>query len=508
MAKGIVYLIGAGPGDPGLFTIRGMECLREADVVVYDRLVNTQLLAHARADAERVYAGKSPEGHYLTQDQINALLVEYAGVGCRVARLKGGDPFVFGRGGEEAEFLAARGIPFEVVPGITSAIAGPAYAGIPLTHRDYTATVAIVTGNEDPTKEKSNIDWSKLATGAGTLVFLMGMANLAGIVQQLMANGRAASTPAAVIHRGTLPEQAAVTGTLGDIVGRVAESGIKNPAVIVVGEVCALRERLRWVERRPFFGRRVLVTRAREQASDLVRAIADLGGEPLEFPTISIAPPDDWGPLDEALAGIGDFDWIVFTSVNGVRYFFQRLRDRGGDVRDLGGVNLAAIGPATRDALEHFGLRVAFMPGAFRAEEIGKQLPALLKPGARVLLPRADIAPRILGETLAAAGAAVREVTAYCTRPVYNHAMGIADLLADGGIHAITLTSSSTARNLVAALGENRTKAIPVSTVVAAIGPVTAATARELGLRVDVVADEHTIPGLVRALRNHLRSTP
>jgi len=503
VGKGIVYLIGAGPGDPGLFTIRGAECLREADVVVYDRLVNPHLLRYARPDAELVYAGKSPEGHHLTQDRINALLAEYAAAGRRVARLKGGDPFIFGRGGEEAEFLAGRGIAFEIVPGITSAIAAPAYAGIPLTHRDFTATVAIVTGNEDPTKEESNIDWAKLATGAGTLVFLMGMGNLKAIVDRLLAHGRSPETPAAVVYRGTWPEQVTVTGTLVDIAERVAQAGLRNPAVIIVGEVCALRGRLQWVERRPLFGRRILVTRAREQASDLAQAIAAGGGEPLEFPTIAIAPPDDWGPLDEALADIRRFDWIVFTSTNGVRYFMARLLERGGDVRDLAGVELAAIGPATRQALEAYGLRVAFMPEAFRAEEIGRRLPGLLRRGARVLLPRTDIAPKALGEALTAAGAVVHEVTAYRTRPVADRADEVRDLLREGRIHAVTLTSSSTARNLAAALGEKDAPALLASTVVAAIGPVTAGTARELGFRVDVVAEEHTIPGLVRALEEY-----
>ncbi|MDI6906790.1 MAG: uroporphyrinogen-III C-methyltransferase [Thermoanaerobacterales bacterium] len=505
MNKGIVYLIGAGPGDPGLFTLRGAECLQEADVIVYDRLVNPRLLRHARPGAELVYAGKSPEGHSLTQDRINALLAGHAEAGRRVARLKGGDPFIFGRGGEEAEFLAERGIPFEIVPGITSAIAAPAYAGIPLTHRDFTATVAIITGNEDPTKEESNIDWAKLATGAGTLVFLMGMGNLTAIMERLTAHGRRPETPAAVVYRGTWPEQATVVGTLADIGERVAQAGIKNPAVIIVGEVCTLRDRLQWVERRPLFGRRVLVTRAREQASDLAQAIAAGGGEPLEFPTIAITPPEDWGPLDEALADVGSFDWIVFTSVNGVRYFLARLRECGGDVRDLAGIQLAAIGPATRQALEAYGLRVAFMPEAFRAEEIGRQLPGLLRPGARVLLPRTDIAPKALNEALTAAGAVVCEVTVYRTRPVADRAPKVRELLREGRIHAVTLTSSSTARNLAAALGEDQAPALLASTVVAAIGPVTAATARELGLRVDVVADEHTIPGLVRALEERFR---
>ncbi|MFZ5898635.1 MAG: uroporphyrinogen-III C-methyltransferase [Bacillota bacterium] len=502
MRGGCVYLIGAGPGDPKLLTLRGLECIREAEVIVYDRLINRRLLSYARADAELIYAGKSPEGHYLTQDEINEILAERARAGKMVARLKGGDPFIFGRGGEEAEYLAERGLDFEIVPGVTSAVAAPAYAGIPLTHRDFTATVAIVTGNEDPNKPDSNIDWGKLATGAGTLVFLMGMANLPDIVGKLVEHGRSPETPAAVIHWGTWPEQVTVEGSLGNIVQRVRDAGVKNPSVVVVGEVCKLRSVLSWVEKRPLFGKRILVTRAREQASALSEALSELGAEPCEFPTIVIAPPADWGPLDTAIAQAGTFDWIIFTSVNGVKYFFKRLSELGKDIRELYGVKLAAIGPQTRAALEGFGLRVDFVPEAFRAEAIARGLKELLKKDQRVLLPRTDIAPKALNEALAEVGARVTEVTAYRTLAVDDNAGEVRRLLEEGRVHAVTLTSSSTAKNLVRLLGEDAPSLLS-GVVVASIGPVTSATARELGLRVDVEAFEHTIPGLVRELEKY-----
>ncbi len=503
MSRGVVYLVGAGPGDPGLLTLKGLACIREADVVVYDRLVNPRILSHARSAAELVFAGKSPEGHTLTQDEINALLVARARAGLTVARLKGGDPFVFGRGGEEAEYLAASGIDFEVVPGVTSAVAAPAYAGIPLTHRDFTASVAVITGNEDPKKDESAIAWDKLATGAGTIVFLMGMANLPDIVDRLVRHGRPGSTPVAVIRWGTLPEQESVQGTLDTIVERVRAAGLKNPAVIVVGEVCRMRERLRWFEKKPLFGKRILVTRAREQASALSEKITRLGGEALEFPTIAIRPPDDYGLLDKAIDEIGGYDWIVFTSVNGVRFFFNRLRELERDVRELGPARLCAIGPCTREALEERGLRVAYVPEEYRAERVVDGLREMLHPGERVLLARADIAPPALAEALAQAGAAVTDVTVYRTVPVTGNAGPVRRLLAEGRVHAVTFTSSSTVRNFVRALGAGDLSGLMAGTAVICIGPVTARTAAEMGLDVHATAREYTIDGLVAAIRDY-----
>lgn len=503
MQTGTVYLVGAGPGDAGLLTLKGLVCIQEADVVVYDRLVNPRILAHARPEAEIIFAGKSPEGHTLTQDEINDVLVAKAKAGHTVTRLKGGDPFIFGRGGEEAEYLIEHGIDFEVVPGVTSAVAAAAYAGIPLTHRDFTTSVAIITGNEDPNKDESTIAWDKLSTGAGTIVFLMGMANLPDIVARLLQHGRPGSTPVAVIRWGTLPDQQSVQGTLEDIVEKVRAAGLKNPAVIVVGEVCGLREKLNWLEKKPLFGKRILVTRSREQASGLSDKINRLGGEALEFPTIAIRPPDDFGPLDRAIENMSTYDWVIFTSVNGVRHFFARLRELGRDIRELGPAKLCAIGPRTRETLEERGLKVAYIPEEYRAERIAEGLRALLRPGERVLMPRADIAPPMLAEALIQAGAVVDDVTAYRTVPVSGNAALVRRMLSEGRVQAVTFTSSSTVRNFVGALGAEGVSGLLAGVAVICIGPVTAQTAEELGLKIHAVAREYTIDGLVRAIQDY-----
>ncbi|MDA8096583.1 MAG: uroporphyrinogen-III C-methyltransferase [Desulforudis sp.] len=503
MSKGIVHLIGAGPGDPGLLTIRGRQCIEDADVVVFDRLVNPRLLSYTKPGAELVYAGKSPDGHTLTQDQINAVLVAKAREGKTVARVKGGDPYIFGRGGEEAEALADNGLDFEVVPGVTSAVAAPAYAGIPLTHRDFTTSVAIITGNEDPTKDESTIAWDKLSTGAGTLVFLMGMVNLPKIVERLTRYGRPGSTPVSVIRWGTWPEQVTVEGTLEDIVEKVNTAGLKNPAVIVVGEVCSLRNHLKWIERKPLFGKRILVTRSREQASALSNAITRLGGEALEFPTIAIEAPADWAPLDRAIAEIGSYNWVVFTSVNGVRYFFSRLRALGHDVRELVGVRICAIGPVTREALEQRGLFIEYVPVEYQAAEIARGMQAMVKPGDRILLPRADIAPTMLAEALEQMGARVDDVTAYRTVPGTGDVEAVSRMFEARRINMVTFTSSSTVRNFVNALGADRIGDLLKGVAVACIGPVTADTAGEYGLKVDAVAEKYTIEGLVSLIRGY-----
>lgn len=500
MTKGTVYLVGAGPGDPGLLTIRGREILEKADVVVYDRLVNPCLLSLAKEDAEIVYAGKSPSGHTLTQEEINALLVNRAKEGKTVARLKGGDPFLFGRGGEEAQDLAANGVPFEVVPGVSSAFAAPAYAGIPVTHRRYASTVAVVTGNEDPRKSSSRIAWEKIATGAETLVFLMGMGNLEAIASRLMAHGRAPETPVALVRWGTWAEQEVLGGTLATIAGQAEKAGFSNPAVIVVGEVAGLARELQWLENRPLFGRRVLVTRAAEQAPALSAGLRALGAEVLEFPTIKITAPPDYAPLDRAISRVGEYSWLVFTSVNGVKFFFRRFFEKGKDIRELAGVSLAAIGPATGRALGSYGLKVAFQPGEYRGEELAAGLAGRISAGQRVLLPRADIAPPYLREALAGCGAAVEEVTAYRTVVDGRGRELAGEYLAEGRVHVVTFTSSSTVRNFVRLFGGKEALRLLAGTGVACIGPVTAETARELGLRVDAVAAEHTVEGLVGAV--------
>ncbi|MCG8402803.1 MAG: uroporphyrinogen-III C-methyltransferase [Firmicutes bacterium] len=503
--KGMVYLVGAGPGDPGLITVKGLECVKAADVVIYDRLAGPGLLAHRRPDARCIYVGKKPDRHTLKQAEINKLLVEEASRGQIVARLKGGDPFVFGRGGEEAEELARQNIPFEIVPGVTSAVAVPAYAGIPVTHRDHASTLAVITGNEDPEKDGSGIQWAKIATGAGTLVFLMGMGNLPAISSKLMEHGRPPETPVALIRWGTRPQQRTLVGTLDNIAGLAAQAGLKNPAIIVVGEVVKLRDRLRWFENKPLFGKRVLVTRSREQASALSRSIQRLGGEPVEFPTISISDPGDYAPMDSAIGQLAKYHWIIFTSVNGVRYFFNRLRHLERDIRDLRGIRIGAIGPQTQKALLELALRVDYVPGEYRAEEIVAGLRDKIEPGQRVLLPRADIARQALPEGLVKLGAVVDEVTAYRTVTGRGDTPLVAEQLARDDIDLITFTSSSTVRNFVELLGGHKVPAITGRALVACIGPVTGQTALELGLPVHVQAREYTIDGLVKAILTYIK---
>ncbi len=502
--QGIVYLIGAGPGDPGLMTVRGRECLARADVVVYDYLVNPELLQTVRPEAELVYVGKKAGQHTLTQEKINALLVEKGQAGHVVARLKGGDPFVFGRGGEEAEALVQAGIPFAVVPGVTSAVAAPAYAGIPITHRDMASSFTVITGHRraDAAEEEegAGIDWAALPR-AGTLVFLMGVGNLPAVVQGLQGNGWSVQTPVALVRWGTTPQQQVVSGTLENIVERVQAAELKPPAVIVVGQVVALRDQLRWFDSRPLFGRRVLVTRSRDQASELSARLRELGAVPVEFPTIEVRPPKDWAPLDEAIARLSGYDWVILTSVNGVRFFWERLRRVGLDARALGNAHLAAIGPATAEEMEKHGLFPDLVPAKYVAEALLVEIDPVA--GQRILLPRADIARPALVDGLRAAGAGVDEVVAYRTVPAGAKSAGpIRRMLEAGEIDVLTFTSSSTVRNLVAAL--DPLPPLPAGLVVAAIGPVTAQTAEELGLPVHIVAEEYTIEGLVKAIEEKL----
>jgi uroporphyrinogen III methyltransferase/synthase len=359
LGAGYVYLVGAGPGDPKLLTIKGAECIAKADVLIYDRLVSPRILQWAKKDCELIYVGKTPQKHTLRQDEINALLAEKAREGKTVTRLKGGDPFVFGRGGEEAEALRQAGIRYEIVPGITSAVSVPAYAGIPVTHRDLASSFSVITGHEDPDKNESAIAWEHLAGLNSTLIFLMGMDNLGFICRKLMENGLKGDTPAGVVQWGTRSNQRTVTGDLRSIEQLAEEAGIKNPAVIIVGRVVSLRSKLRWLENKPLFGRRIIVTRARRQASVLSQAIEELGGEAWEFPVIELAPPANPEFLTDAVSNIQSFQWLIFTSVNGVEAFFAEMKRQEKDIRDLAGVRLAAIGPATANALSDKGLRVS-----------------------------------------------------------------------------------------------------------------------------------------------------
>ncbi len=509
--RGMVYLVGAGPGDPGLLTIRGRECMAKADAVVYDYLASPALLEYARPDAELIYVGKKAGDHSRGQEEINALMVELALMGRVVVRLKGGDPFVFGRGGEEARELARCGIRFEVVPGVTSAVGVPAYAGIPLTHRDITATAAFVTGHEDPSKEGSSIAWDRLSTGAGTLVFLMGVGNLPAIAQRLMEHGRPAETPVAVIRRGTVAEQRTVTAPLGEIAGVVLEQGIKPPAVIVVGEVVSLREELAWFEKRPLFGRRILVTRARAQAGVLVERLAELGAECIQFPTIEVVPPETWEPLDAAVESLSRYTWVLFTSANGVRSFFERMAGKGLDARALGGARIGAIGPATAEALRMRGIIPDLVPGEYRAEAVVEALGQDSLDGARILIPRAETAREILPVELERMGAGVEVVPAYRTILPEADARGVRSMLEQGRIDMVTFTSSSTVSNFARMFaGDPGGPGEWMQGVaVACIGPITAKTAVEHGFEVTVTAPVYTIEGLTEAVSDYfsLRAT-
>jgi uroporphyrinogen III methyltransferase / synthase len=485
-----VYLVGAGPGDPGLLTVRGAELLAHADVVVYDRLAPRALLDLARPSAQLLAAGKAPGQVEMTQDEINAALVEHGAAGRTVVRLKGGDPFVFGRGGEEAEALRAAGIPFEVVPGITSAIAAPAYAGIPVTHRGRSTHVTVVTGHEDPGKGHADVDWDALGRAGGTLVILMGAGRIGDIAKRLVDGGRAADTPVAAVRNGTRPDQQTVRATLATI----ADADVKAPAAIVVGDVAALD--LAWFEKRPLFGRSVVVTRAREQASELRSRLEALGAEVLELPAIAIEP------IEFALPPLHHYAWLVFTSANGVEAFFARgLAPAGLDVRALYGVRVAAIGPGTADALTVHGVNADLVPERFVAESLLEGFPAPGAPGERVLVARAETARDVLPRGLQGKGHEVDVLAVYRTVPVEPDAVMVARVRR-GDVDAITFTSSSTVENFCAAVGT-----LPQSEpLVISIGPITSKTAAERGLRVDAEADPHTIDGVVAALVHALQS--
>ena len=501
--KGKAYLVGAGPGDPGLITVKGLECIERADVLIYDFLASPILLKHAPENAEIIYVGKKGGDHTLSQEKINSLIVEKAKSGLTVTRLKGGDPFIFGRGGEEAEVLINAEIPFEIVPGVTSAIAAPAYAGIPLTHRKFTSTLAFVTGHEDPLKEESSIDWTALAKGIGTIVFLMGVKNLPYITNRLISHGMDPDTPVALIRWGTTPRQTTVTGKLDTISERAKNAGLKPPAVIVVGHVVKLRERMKWFENRPLMGRSIVVTRAREQASELVKRLSDLGAECLECPTIKVAPPDDLKPLDKAIENLSTYDWLIFTSVNGVNFFFNRLFVNNKDVRALSNVHTAVIGPATAKRLFDFGLQSDIVPESYRAESIIKAFAGKDINGKKMLLPRAKEARPILPLELTRMGAVVDEVTAYCTRAVQDNADLMLTRLKEKTIDLITFTSSSTVKNFHALLPPEDLESLMQGVTVASIGPITGDTARDLGFDVHIIAESFTIPGLCQAIRQH-----
>ena len=501
---GLVSLVGAGPGDPGLITVKGMQRLREADVVAYDRLVDRRLLEEVRDDAELIDVGKQAGQSGAGQRSIHTILIDKAHEGKQVVRLKGGDPFVFGRGGEEAQVLAMAGIPFEVVPGVSSAVAAPAYAGIPLTHREAASSFTVVSAVEDASKTESAVPWDVLARTGGTLVVMMGWGALPQVTERLLAEGMPLSMPAAVVQWGTEPYQQTVVGNLGNIVERAQVADLGPPVVVVIGRVVSLREEIRWYEDKPLFGKRVLVTRSRTQASVLSRMLAEEGAEAIEVPAIEIAPPIDFAPLDKALHDIRSFQWVVFTSVNGVAAFFNRLNKLGMDARALGSSRVCAIGPITAKALEQRGIIPDFTPSRYTAQRLVQGLSEHGVAGSRVLMPRTNIAPEDAARTLERLGAQVVQPVAYRTLTPAASAQKAQDLLARGKIDIATFTSSSTVKTLLDLLDSDPS---PLKSVlIACIGPVTARKARELGLKVDVVARRHTVPGLVEALKDYVDS--
>ncbi len=514
---GLVSLVGAGPGDPGLITLKGLGCLKEADVIVYDRLANPKLLGYAKPGAELVDAGKGRAAHRFSQEELNALLVEYARQGKRVCRLKGGDPFVFGRGGEEALACAEAGVPWEVVPGVTSAIAAPAYAGIPVTHRGKAAAVTFVTGSEEASHHEAGVEWEAVAKTPGTLVILMGWETLAKITGALISHGVPGDRPAAVVQWGTVPGQKVATGPLSDIAAISQQAGLGSPAAVVVGEVVTLRGSLAWFDRRPLFGKRVLVTRARSQASRLAALLEENGAECIEFPAITVVPVSDTAPVDAAIWRLArhrgsthveihsasgmDYDWATFTSPNGVNGFRDRLGALGLDARSLHGVKFAAVGPATAQALAGMGIRADIVPDGYQAEALVEAFRQGGFRGGRVAHFKSSIGKDTLPEGLRGLGADVDEIVAYENR-VPDASPGearAAFLPENGGIDVTTFSSSSAVNNLASLLGNDAARLIN-GTLVACMGPVTAETARELGIRVDALAGEQSIEGLVGSI--------
>lgn len=495
MKTGKVYLVGAGPGDPGLLTCRGRDILQSADVVVYDRLIGAELLALCRVEAEQVYVGKAAGQHSMTQDEINGVLSDYALRGLSVCRLKGGDPFVFGRGGEEALHCLAHHIPFEIVPGVTSAIAAPAYAGIPVTHRELATSFAVVTGH---TKEGAPADLPK----ADTLVFLMGIKALPEIVDNLLKEGRAKTTPVAVIRWGTTTQQQVVTGHLSNIEERIRTAKLTTPALIVVGEVVNLREQLQWFDnstQRPLWGKTVVVTRAREQASSLVAQLSELGAKVIQCPTIRVVPLEDYDALQRSIDDITSYDWVVFTSTNGVTAFWEQISKQGHDARLLANVKIVAIGPATEAALSKCGLKADLIPAASISESVADEM---IQKGAtgKVLLVRALQGREVLQEKLSAFGMQVDIAPCYQTIADNSDAEEVRELLKENKIDWVTFTSSSTVKNFVEAIGEEIINATRASFRVACIGPITAKTANENNLSADVITSGSGTEELAEAI--------
>jgi len=508
MKKGCVYLVGAGPGDPGLITVRGKECISLADVVVYDYLASEQLLEFAHPGAELIYAGKIGGRHNHEQWQINDLLVEKALSGKVVTRLKGGDPFIFGRGGEECEALVTAGIPFEIVPGVTAGIGAAAYAGIPLTHRHITTSVAFVTGHENPEKETSEIDWERLSLGSGTIVFYMGVKNLPHITRSLMEHGRLPETPVALIRWGTRPEQQILTGTLADISELARKAAFKAPAITIVGEVVRLRTKLRWFDSRPLFGKGILVTRSADQAGDFSRMLASKGASVFECPTIKLIPPESSRELDAEIDRLATFDWTIFTSANAVSFFFDRITAKGLDCRAFGSCRICAVGPKTAALLAAKGIKADMIPADYKAEGVVTEFSKLNLQGRKVLFPRADKARELIPQSLGEMGAIVAAPIAY--RNIVPDALpqNLLRALEEQRVHCVTFTPSSTVDNLAAMLGENRMFRLLQGVKIAAIGPVTACSCRDLGLNVDIEPDKYTLENMTEEIVKFFTTFP
>jgi len=499
-----VWLVGAGPGDPGLVTVRALRCIESADAILHDCLVNEALLEHARPDCQILCSGKRAGRHSMPQDETQALLVRLASEGKRVCRLKGGDPLMFGRGGEEALYLREHGVPYEVVPGVSSALAAPAYAGIPISHRGLSACVHVVTGHEAPGKAGGQVDWENLARASGTLVFLMGLANLDAIARRLMAGSWAPATPAAVIAHGTLPTQRTVTGTLADISKRVADASVEAPAVVVVGEATGMRDELAWFEKRPLFGRTIVATRPRAQAQELAETLRELGAEVILAPTLRIEIPAENAALGDAVARLDEVDWLVFTSGHGVAAFFEALEKQGKDARDLHGLRTAAIGPATAERLRRAGVRADCVPPRYEAAALLEALCGQDDVAGRTfLLPRSNIARPYLVDGLRARGARVVDVAAYHALPGDPLPPDLLDRLEGGHVDLVLFSSPSTVRHFIEAMPEGRREGILPKAHAAAIGPVTAGALEEARIPIRVTAAEYTIPGLVDAIVEH-----
>lgn len=498
MPSGTVYLVGAGPGDPGLITLKGRECIERADAIVYDYLSSNQLLAWAQPDAELIYAGKKSKHHTLSQGGINALLVELAQAGKTVCRLKGGDPMIFGRGGEEAQELREAGIPFEIVPGISSSIGGPIYAGIPVTHRDHCSQLTIFTGHENPDKEESSLDFKKIAQADGTKVMLMGVERIRNITEALAKEGLATDTPVAMIRWATTGGQETLTGTLGTIADRVEETEFKSPAVCVIGTVVNLRDELNWFETRPLFGKRVVVTRTRKQAGVLSAQLRELGADVYELPTIRIDPPEDMLGFGQLVQDAHSYDWLLFTSPNGVESFFDLFYKIYDDARELGGAKIAAIGPGTAQKIKEYHLAVDLIPEKHVAEGLADAIEAQGSiDNLRMLWVRPKDARNVLSQRLNAKGVILDEAIAYQTVPETEDPTGAAERFKTEGADIITFTSASTVEHFLD-LG----LPIPEGLKIASIGPITSKAVRDEGMEVDAEAEKNDFEGLVEAVKS------